>query len=55
MHDDEPTLRESVRALARQYHGDDDCGVDQDADVLFTDEGAWVQAWVWVPQEVDDD
>lgn len=55
MHDDEPTLRESVRALARQYHGDDDCEIDQDAEVLFTDGGAWVQAWVWVPQEVDDD
>lgn len=55
MHDDEPTLYEAVHHLARQHHGSDDCEIDQDAEVLFTDEGAWVQAWVWVPEENDDD
>lgn len=53
--DDEPSLYEAVRDLARQQHGSDDCEIDPNAEVLFTDEGAWVQAWVWVPKENDDD
>lgn len=55
MPDDEITLRHAVRERAQLLFEGDDCEIDQDADVLFTYEGAWVQAWVWVPQEVDDD
>ena len=52
---DDITVREAARLQAREQHGSDDCEIDQDAEVLFTDEGAWVQAWVWVPEENDDD
>jgi len=37
---------------ARELHGSDDIEIDDDA--LFSrgaDAGAWVQAWVWVPDQ----
>ncbi|MCH9735572.1 MAG: hypothetical protein K0U78_13635 [Actinomycetia bacterium] len=55
MPDDEITVQHAAREKAQLLFEADDCSIDQDAEVLFTDEGAWVQAWVWVPEENDDD
>jgi len=36
---------------ARELYGDDDLTVDDDAVVSDADGGAWVAAWVWVPDD----
>ena len=32
---------------------DDNIEVDDNAIISETDEGVWVQAWVWVPHDTD--
>lgn len=38
---------------ARQGFSDEDCEIDDDAQVIGVRDGAWVQAWVFVRQEED--
>ena len=50
------TLEDAYRSAARRmYNKDGECEVDADAKVSMQDpaeaEGAYVQAWVWVPAE----
>lgn len=44
---------------ARQMYANcghsDDIEIDSNAQVSETDDGTWVQAWVWVPNEEDDE
>jgi len=46
--------REEYIAAARELFGSDDVEVDDDAKLSEVDEvgerGAWVSAWVWVPE-----
>ena len=44
---------EEIRAKARHQFAADDCQVDANAAISYTDGGAWVQAWVWVSREGD--
>lgn len=39
--------------VARELYADDDINIDDDAAVSRTDDGAWVQAWVFIskPEE----
>lgn len=39
---------EELIALARAEHGSDDIEIDDNAVVSRGDDGAFVQAWVWV-------
>lgn len=39
---------------ASKLYGDDDCVIDDDATISEVDEGVWVQAWVWLPNEEGD-
>lgn len=41
---------EAERDRARRLYGGDDIQIDDDARASRTDEGIWVQAWVWVPR-----
>jgi hypothetical protein len=43
--------RKQLREKARERYGSDSVQVDEDADFSESDEGTWVQAWVWVPAE----
>jgi hypothetical protein len=40
---------------ATEMYGSDDIEIDDDASVSEATNGAWVQAWVWVPGATDDD
>lgn len=41
-----------LRALAVELFGDDECEIDDEgAGISPTDDGTWVQAWVWVSRE----
>lgn len=40
---------DALRAMARDTYGSDDCEIDDNAVVSRGDDGAFVQAWVWVP------
>jgi hypothetical protein len=40
-----------VRRLAAENLASDDLAVDDDAEVLKTENGYWVQTWTWVPQD----
>lgn len=42
-------LKAKYRAAAMKDHVDDDLQIDAGARVALGDDGAWVQAWVWVP------
>ena len=44
---------EELREMARKEYGSDDCEIDNNAVVSRGDDGAFVQAWVWVryPEE----
>ena len=43
---------DAMVAIAQQDHaGNDDIAIDPDAKLSRSDEGVWVAAWVWVPQE----
>lgn len=44
---------EEIDAARREY-ADDDIQIDDKALVARTDDGAWVQAWVWVSTEKED-
>lgn len=36
---------------ARELYANDDLEIDDDAVISASDDGCWVQAWVWVPTE----
>lgn len=38
-----------IIARARNEWADDDISIDDGAKVSVADDGAWVQAWVWLP------
>jgi hypothetical protein len=40
-----------IREAARARWVNDDLQIDEDAVVSLAEEGAWVAAWVWVPEE----
>jgi hypothetical protein len=40
---------------AREMYADDDIQIDDDAAASRADDGVWVSAWVWVPNEEEDD
>ena len=45
--------RKQLIAIARREYQTDDIEIDDNAKISRTDEnGAWVQAWVWVSDEV---
>jgi hypothetical protein len=46
---------QEIIASAREQYGSDDCEIDDNAVVSRGDDGAFVQAWVWVryPDEED--
>jgi hypothetical protein len=39
--------------MARGLYEDDDCEIDDDAKCSPSEEGNWVQAWVWIPSDED--
>lgn len=41
----------AYRDKAKDIWASDDCEIDDDAIVSVSDRGAFVQAWVWVPDE----
>lgn len=47
----EQAAPEEIKRAREDYvlKSDDQIAVDDDAKVSRTDEGTWVQAWVWVP------
>lgn len=49
------TLRATPAQLerARLLYGEDDVQIDEDAVVSETEDGVWVQAWVWLPKPED--
>lgn len=44
-------LRQRAIKAARDLYGTDDIEIDDDAKLSTTDDGVWVQAWVWVHNE----
>lgn len=42
---------EDERETARELYGSDDVEIDDNAKASRADEGVWVGAWVWVPNE----
>jgi hypothetical protein len=38
-----------------EFHATDEIEIDDDAGTSSTDEGTWVQAWVWVPAPEEDE
>lgn len=40
--------RLALRDRARELYGDDELAVDDDARISESEDGAWVQAWVWL-------
>lgn len=54
----QPTLRETEEAIRNQaeaFYADGDLQIYPDAEIRPAEGGNWVQAWVWVPNEEDDD
>jgi len=45
-----PELRD-VRRLAMQVYVHDDLNIDDDAEIIKTDSGYWVQSWTYVPKD----
>lgn len=41
----------TVISAAREAYGDDECEIDDDAQVSEGEGGTWVAAWVWVEDE----
>jgi hypothetical protein len=39
---------EKIVEKARETHCDDNLEIDEGAAISHADDGAWVQAWVWV-------
>ena len=51
-------LEDRYRKRARELYAkgsDDNVEIDDDAKVSVSDSGAFVQAWVWVPAETEED
>lgn len=42
------------RDEAREEYSCDDIQVDDDANVTYASQGAWVQAWVYIPYPHED-
>ena len=40
---------------ARAMYADDDINIDDGAKASRADEGVWVAAWVWVPNDTPED
>jgi hypothetical protein len=53
-----PTAKQYREAAKRLHHEDGECEVDDNARVsrssMDDEEGAYVQAWVWVPRQAVD-
>lgn len=45
-----PASSEQI-AIAREHYVDEHLAVDDDAEASASDDGAWIQAWVWVDQD----
>lgn len=43
--------KEEILQKARHSYLSDDIEIDDDAVLSETDDGVWVQAWVWIPFE----
>ena len=43
-----PEFEDQLRRVARRNYGDDDLNIDPTAPISAAEDGAWVQAWVWV-------
>lgn len=48
------TAEEARQRARADYATGDDVQIDDDATVSEADGGAWVAAWVWVPQDDDE-
>jgi hypothetical protein len=49
-------LERYIAEAKRKYHVDGEVEIDDDAVVSHSDEGAYVQAWVWVSKyDVEED
>lgn len=46
---------ERARELARQTYGSDEVEIDDDAVISKGDNGVFVQAWLWIDEEEDED
>ena len=46
-----PHATEHHRKVAEELYGSDDIEVDADAVISETDDGVWVQGWLWVSNE----
>ena len=46
-HNDNQASPEEIERARRKY-GSDDVGIDDNAKASRTDDGTWVQAWVWL-------
>ena len=42
---------QSYRETAKKHYGSDEIEIDDDAEVSISENGAFVQAWVWVDCE----
>lgn len=49
------TLKDTYRGRARDEYASDEIEIDDDAKVSVGDDGAFVQAWVWVRREDEGD
>jgi hypothetical protein len=50
--------KDQAIARARELYADgsnDDIEIDEHPDVEITQDGTWVQAWVWVPHDDKDE
>lgn len=44
-------IRQAYRETAKKHYGSDEIEIDEDADVSFCENGAFVQGWLWVQAE----
>jgi hypothetical protein len=54
-HDDYRTAARDSYTGCGGHYSDGDIDVDEDAVVSESDEGAYVAAWVWIPNAIDTD
>jgi hypothetical protein len=47
----EEDRRREIRARAAELFATDECQIDDDAQVSEADEGVWIAAWLWLPEE----
>lgn len=43
------SAQDLIRDKARDLYQSDDISFDAEPDVSLAEDGAWVEAWVWVP------